>query len=65
MSEPVTITVKWYSGTGGPSEIDLMRALNELVNVYRVDVIARFEPADDEIARAVNWLNAKHGGGGA
>lgn len=62
MSEPVTITVPWYSGTNGPSEVDLMRALQFLMNVYKADVLRSGEQPEAEVARAVNWLHAKYGG---
>lgn len=63
MSE-VTLDVPWYvSGQGGPSEVDLMRALQFMVNVYKADVLKTGERPGEEVRRAVNWLHAKYGGG--
>ena len=68
MSENVTISVPWYYGPQhGPSEVDLIRALNFVIRSYMEGGSGPMPPAEvteTEIARAVNWLHAKYGGGG-
>jgi hypothetical protein len=56
----VSINLRWYPpGQCGPNECDLMRAMMDLVNLYKADT--RTDADDGEIRRAVNWLNAKYG----
>ena len=68
MTEFVSITIQWYPpGQFGPNECDLMRAMQNVVNLYKADTPAAVsfavttENTDSEIARAVDWLHAKYG----
>ncbi len=63
MTEFVTIMIKWYAGQSGPNECDLMRAMQDVVNLYKVDANHPFDKAntDEELTRAVDWLHAKYG----
>jgi hypothetical protein len=62
VSDPVSITVPWYFGTSGASEVDLMRAMQFIVTVYKADSLRHGEETTEEVRRAVNWLHAKYGG---
>lgn len=68
MSEFVQVGIKWYlPGQPGPNECDLMRAMMELVNLYKADTSPSgnfdetTENTNAEISRAVDWLHARYG----
>lgn len=64
------VELRWYpDGQSGPNECDLMRAMVELVNLYKADTSPSgnfdetTETTSAEISRAVDWLHAKYGSG--
>lgn len=64
MSDFTLTNVPWcVSGQCGPNEVDLMRAMQFLVNTYKSDVLRNEGQPDDEVRRCVNWLHSRYGGG--
>lgn len=63
MTEKVKLTIDWYAGSGGPTELDLMNAFDQLIRNYKWPLLQSpefmREARINEIRRAVNWLHAK------